>query len=173
MIISYYYWKKKKTWGTTFSISLGRSHGDELLHILFFEESFNLHFWKRILLGKVFLFGSFCFCVFFPNTLNIPSTLFWSARFQLRNSLIDLSRFHYMWELNLSFSVFKFVSIFNFRLFYYNVSWRKFFELKFGDCLLASWTWVSRSLSRFEKFSVIISFNKLFVISPSFLLCLQ
>ena len=75
MIVSYYYWKK--IWGTAFNISLGRSNGDELLQILFFEESLDLlHFWKRMLLGKVFLFGWFCFCVFFPSTVNIPPHCF-------------------------------------------------------------------------------------------------
>ena len=35
------------------------------------------------------------------------------------------------------------------------------FELKFGDWLLASWTWMSKFLPKFGTFSVIISLNKL------------
>lgn len=97
-----------------------------------------LDFWRTVSPGIVFLvFRAFCFSIYFFSAFWIYNfTYFWLARFQLRNLLIVLWRFLWMWQVFLCSSK-NSRFVFDFWQFDYNVSlglpcWLSFKLLELG-----------------------------------------
>ena len=93
--------------------------------------SFSLFcFWKTTLPDRVVLVGRFFF-FFFQYLEYIIFTLSWPMRFLLRNLLITLWEFHCELQPFFPLLLLRFFSVFAFWQFYYNVSWRRHFKVKF------------------------------------------
>lgn len=173
LLISILSLMKKKLGRTTFSISY---RADlmvmESFRFCFLRKSGSfLHFWKTALLGTVFLFGRvFVFVCLFPQHTEyiIWPSLGWQG------FCWEICWWTYvgpyMWQIYLSFF---FNCLFDLRLFYYNVSWRKSFWIEISGRPVSLMNLGVQVSLQIEKFSASIPFNELSVISPSFLLRLQ